>query len=126
MKGSCLCGDVSFEVTGAVGALTACHCAHCRKQSGHYWAAARVPSGEVAIHGDVRWYRASPEAARGFCPTCGSLMFWRHKDEAGLSFSPAAIDGPTGLRLSKHRYTAFKGDYYEIGDGLPQELGEDG
>ena len=32
-----------------------------------------------------------------------------------------AFDAPTGTRLGEHIFTADKGDYYEIGDGLPQE-----
>lgn len=32
-----------------------------------------------------------------------------------------AFDGPTGTTLAKHIFVAEKGDYYEIGDGLPQE-----
>jgi hypothetical protein len=31
-----------------------------------------------------------------------------------------AFDAPTGTRLEKHIFVADKGDYYDIGDGLPQ------
>jgi hypothetical protein len=31
------------------------------------------------------------------------------------------LDSPTGLRAEKHIFTADKGDYYEIADGLPQK-----
>jgi hypothetical protein len=34
-----------------------------------------------------------------------------------------ALDLPTGLRADKHIFTAEKGDYYEICDGLPQSPG---
>ena len=37
-----------------------------------------------------------------------------------LSFALGAIDGPTGLTLDRHIFTATKGDYYAIADGLPQ------
>jgi hypothetical protein len=30
-----------------------------------------------------------------------------------------AFDEPTGLRLAGHIFTAEKGDYYGIADGLP-------
>ena len=35
LKGSCLCGDVTFTVTGAPHDPAACHCSQCRKMSGH-------------------------------------------------------------------------------------------
>lgn len=41
-KGSCQCKAVSFEVAGALGTVTACHCSQCRKQSGYFWASADV------------------------------------------------------------------------------------
>jgi hypothetical protein len=31
-----------------------------------------------------------------------------------------AFDAPTGTRLERHIFTADKGDYYDIADGLPQ------
>jgi hypothetical protein len=31
-----------------------------------------------------------------------------------------AFDDPTGTRLHMHIFTAEKGDYYDIADGLPQ------
>jgi len=36
-KGSCLCGGVSFVVTGELRPADACHCVQCSKQSGHYF-----------------------------------------------------------------------------------------
>ena len=30
------------------------------------------------------------------------------------------LDRPTGLREQLHIFTAHKGDYYDIADGLPQ------
>jgi hypothetical protein len=30
------------------------------------------------------------------------------------------IDGATGIETSKHIFTAFKGDYYNIADNVPQ------
>jgi hypothetical protein len=32
------------------------------------------------------------------------------------------LDEPTGIRLADHIYVAEKGDYYQIGDGVPQAL----
>ena len=120
MKGSCLCGEVTFTVRGTPQGLSACHCGQCRKQSGHVWASAYVPETDIDIAGEVSWYEASASAKRGFCKTCGSFLFWKAHDEDTLSFALGAIDGPTGMSLARHIFTADKGDYYEIGDGVPQ------
>ena len=120
MRGSCLCGAVKFAVRGTPKGVSVCHCGQCRKQSGHVWSSAYVPERDLSIEGDVRWYEASDTAKRGFCPTCGSFLFWKAHDEDTMSFALGAIDGPTGLTLEKHIFTAGKGDYYEIADGVPQ------
>ncbi|MEL7150587.1 MAG: GFA family protein [Pseudomonadota bacterium] len=120
MKGSCLCGAVSFSVEADARGFSVCHCSQCRKQSGHVWASAHVPDEALTIEGEVTWYRSSDRARRGFCPVCGSFLFWKQDDEDHTSFSLGSIDGPTGAQLKRHIFTDTKGDYYDITDGLPQ------
>lgn len=120
-NGRCLCGDIRFTVRGTPQEVSACHCGQCPRQSGHVWASALVPETEIDITGQVTWYDASPAAKRGFCPRCGAFLFWTAHDEDTISFALGALDTPTGLKLQKHIFTADKGDYYDIGDGLPQE-----
>ncbi|MEO0917242.1 MAG: GFA family protein [Pseudomonadota bacterium] len=120
MRGSCLCGEVSFVVTAPAEGFAVCHCTQCRKQSGHVWASAFVPDEALDVSGTPRWYQSSDKAKRGFCPTCGSFLFWKHADERHVSFSLGALDGPTQARLEKHIFTDSKGDYYDITDEVPQ------
>ena len=120
MNGSCLCGAVTFEVTGRPEGASVCHCSQCRKQSGHLWSSAFVPDGNLTVTGEVRWYQSSAKARRGFCPVCGSFLFWKSAADDHISFALGALDGPTGLTLEKHIFTAEKGDYYDICDGLPR------
>lgn len=120
LQGSCLCGAVTYVARGTAAAPAACHCRQCRKQSGHVWALSYVPDGTLDISGEVRWFRSSDSARRGFCPTCGSALFWAHDTDAFTCFSTGSIDGPTGLRLRAHIFTADKGDYYDIADDAPQ------
>ncbi|WP_438959400.1 GFA family protein [Nereida sp.] len=120
MRGSCLCGGCSFEVTEPVTRMAACHCTQCRKQSGHYWAAGQVSDTGISITGAVSWFASSQTAQRGFCPTCGSVLFWKLAGEPSVSFSLGAIDGPTQGQLDEHIHVGAKGDYYTIADDLPQ------
>ena len=121
LKGSCNCKSVTFEVRANWKGASNCHCGQCRKQSGHVWASAFAPVGDIAITGEPQWYRSSDAAQRGFCPTCGAFLFWKHDAEDTMSFALGALDGPTGLHLQKHIFVADKGDYYEIADGVPQK-----
>lgn len=120
MKGSCLCGQVTFEVRTPAQGPTMCHCGQCRKQSGGIWASAYVSDGDLEISGDVTWFAASDAAKRGFCGTCGSFLFWKAHDEDTTSFALGALEQPTGLAVKEHIFVADKGDFYQIADGLPQ------
>lgn len=122
--GSCLCGAVTYRVSGPMRPVIACHCTQCRKTSGHHVAATSAAREDIDISGEVRWYRSSPTARRGFCPACGSNLFWDGPG-ANLSIMPGTLDGATGLRLKAHIFCADKGDYYEIADGLPQAPADD-
>jgi len=122
--GSCLCGAVHYRVSGPLRPVIACHCTQCRKASGHHVAATSAPRNAVEITGDVKWFQSSDRARRGFCPICGSNLFWDGPG-ANLSIFAGTLDAPTGLQLAGHIYCADKGDYYEIADALPRAEGSD-
>ena len=124
MQGGCLCGAVRYTLSASPGEVVACHCTQCRRMSGHYEAAAPVPADAISVTGTPRWYRSSDSAERGFCAKCGSSLFWRHDGSPQVWVNAGSLDGPTGLRLAAHIFTAEKGDYYEIADSLPQYQNE--
>ena len=121
-EGSCLCGAVRYTTDGPLSDVVACHCSQCRKQTGHYFASTNVADDNLAISGaeHLEWYRATPEARRAFCRTCGSTLFWKHDNDPFTAILAGSLDGKTGLALKKHIFCADKGDYYDIDDGLPQ------
>ncbi|MER8723212.1 GFA family protein [Mesorhizobium sp. M1027] len=120
--GSCLCGAVRFQTRGPLRGVIYCHCSQCRKQSGHFYAATNVADPDITITGadSITWYEASSFARRGFCKTCGSLLFWKPTDVGYVSVLAGLFDAPTGLQGECHIFVGDKGDYYAIDDGLPQ------
>ncbi|MEO1424568.1 MAG: GFA family protein [Pseudomonadota bacterium] len=125
LQGGCLCGAVTYEVTGPLRPAVACHCGQCRKTSGHHVVATSAAHEDVAVAGEVHWYRSSETAERGFCPVCGSNLFWRSSGGARLSIFMGTFDGETGLSIAGHIFVADKGDYYTLDDDLPKALGAD-
>lgn len=115
-RGGCLCGAVAFEVDGPLGDSVACHCAMCRKTSGHYWSASQVPVAALRLvrREGLRWYRSSGTAKRGFCNRCGSSLFWEMDGEGKISVASGALEMPTGTVTKKHIHVADKGDYYDL------------
>lgn len=78
MKGSCLCGLVTYEVARLAGPIVHCHCTKCRKAHAAAFAStARVDrsdfqwlSGQHAIGA----FEPSPGKLRHFCRECGSHL----------------------------------------------------
>ncbi|PWE29322.1 aldehyde-activating protein [Maritimibacter sp. 55A14] len=128
LTGGCLCGAVRFAIEGPAPPPLACHCSQCRKQSGHVWAATDCPREALTVDGAeaLNWYRSSESAERGFCRVCGSFLFWRGDGATRVDVAMGALDAPTGLTLAGHIWTADKGDYYDIADGIPQQKKEEG
>ena len=82
-----------------------------------------VPRETLAIKGEkhLSWYSSSELVRRGFCSVCGSILFWDPIGRAKTAVAMGAFESPTGTHLEKHIFTAEKGDYYEIADGVPRE-----
>lgn len=116
--GGCLCGAVTYSVNSPLRPVVHCHCTQCRKSSGHHVAATSAAREDLTITGTVKWFQSSENAKRGFCPECGSNLFWDGGNT--VSIHAGTLDGKTGLASRAHIYVADKGDYYEIADGLPQ------
>lgn len=127
-RGRCLCGAVAFRIDAEPAAPIACHCKQCRQQSGHYFSAVAAPWAAIRFDREdgLTWYRASGIAARGFCRDCGSSLFWKADEDATVMVAMGSLEDTTGLSLGDHYWVDFKGDYYQIADGLPQHYGETG
>lgn len=125
IPGSCLCGAVHYTVSGPLRPVTGCHCRQCRKTSGHPVAATGAARADVAFTGGVQWYRSSPSVRRGFCPVCGSNLFWCGPG-SHLSVFAGTLDTDAGISLAGHILCADKGAYYDILDhDLPHIAGND-
>lgn len=122
LHGACLCGAVKFAAQGPFGRETVCHCKQCQR-----WHGAPGPYTSVsrdrlvfATQRGLAWFRSSVEARRGFCRECGSSLFWERVGAAEIAIAIGCLDEPTGLALRHHIFVDFKGDTYQINDGLPQ------
>ncbi|MBL4805951.1 MAG: GFA family protein [Rhodobacteraceae bacterium] len=123
-SGGCLCGAVTYTVSGLLRPVINCHCQQCRKTSGHFVAATSAPRDSVNIVGHVTWFRSSDTARRGFCATCGSNLFWDGLGE-NLSIFAGTLDNPSDLQTKGHIFVDDKGAYYDITDDLPKAPQDD-
>jgi hypothetical protein len=109
MRGSCLCGDVRFEVSAEPLAVRYCHCASCKKLSGGAGTAnARVPSESIRIVAGeelLRSFQPDAGSSKTFCSRCGSNLFgggWPEAPEVSVRLS--GIDTPFDRKPEAHNF----------------------
>src|SRR5262249_14289202 len=76
--GTCLCGEVAWEVTQPFEFMSHCHCSRCRKTHGAAFATYMMgpPDTFHLVRGRERIvrYSSSPLFSRLFCGRCGSVV----------------------------------------------------
>jgi hypothetical protein len=124
--GSCLCGDVAFEIEGELMWMWYCHCSRCRR-------------GRSAAHGanvfakpeQFRWLRGEsqvrtykvPDAKHytvGFCARCGGSAPVVAPSR-GIAIIPGPmLDSDPRVRPRAHIFVGSKAPWFEITDDIPQ------
>jgi hypothetical protein len=124
--GSCLCQQVSYEVSDNIGLFQYCHCSRCRKFTGSAHAANMFVKQE-----DFKWLsgedfvvRYEPEDTRHFatcfCKSCGSSLPWLSKS-GGIYIIPAGtLDEDPGLRPSWNIFYGSKAPWLISTSEIPQ------
>lgn len=126
--GSCLCGAITFKLTGNLAPIEICHCSQCRKaQGGPFATNIPVPTDQFHfLHGEdaLSFYESSPGKERAFCGRCGSPIFSRRAARPDvLRVRAGLIDGPLNTPLDSHAFTDSGADWWQIQDDLPQHPG---
>ena len=112
LRGSCLCGDVRFEVAGPFPKLYQCHCSLCRKQGGSVSNTGlivkasnfRWTDGEEGIG---RWQR--PTGFRSwFCQRCGSTTPNPLRDTGYVWVPAGTLDDDAPLEIVAQLFTGSK------------------
>lgn len=125
VTGSCLCGEVSYQVTGESKRFYHCHCKRCRKATGTGHASNLLVAPQTSISwlsGEDRLGRYKvPEAERFyncFCTHCGSPMP-RVVPELDAVLIPAgSLDSEPPLTPQGRIFHASRADW-SCADNLP-------
>lgn len=124
LTGACLCGDVAFEITGAVAQMAHCHCAMCRKFHGGAFATFGVvaPADFRWLHGEdnVVHYQSSPQGWRHFCPRCGAAAPAMPPGGPFALVPMGNVAEDPDTRPELHFFTDSKAPWHEIVDDLPR------
>ncbi len=124
IQGSCLCGEVRFELVGRPDFINHCHCSMCRKVHGSAFGSFLHADGLrfrwLSGQSSVENYHSSPGNIRAFCKVCGSNMPVLEEEGTHVIIPAGALDDDPGIRPIVHLHTASKAPWFEITDALPK------
>jgi|GEM_PF-88912 len=124
--GSCLCGEVRFEVTGPIRSVVHCHCKQCQKGFGAAFATFGVCSfadfSIVSGLDKIQSYQSSDDVKRTFCRCCGSNLQWVNENDymEYASFCLTLLDTPYSPSNQKHIYCKSKPSWLKLTDQHPK------
>ena len=120
-KGSCFCGAVEIEVTGAPAAMGYCHCSSCR-----HWSAGPVnaftlwPPASVKVtkgENNIVTYNKTPVSYRKTCKTCGGHVMTDHPPLKLVDVYAAIIPD---LKFQPGVHVNYAETVLPMKDGLPK------
>jgi len=125
LRGSCLCGAVTYALDGAPLLMENCHCSMCRKAHGSAYTTflkiARKDFRFTQGEDFVARYRSSAGVTRSFCRECGGrLLFDWDQATEHLWLAAGGLDDDPGITPSMHIFVRSKADWDQIDDDLPQ------
>jgi hypothetical protein len=123
-KGSCLCAEVTFHVTGFSQQAANCYCSMCRKFHGAAYGTLVSVSGLEFLTGkaQLKEFIANNGTTRTFCNQCGSSIGFCVKDAKleQMEVAIALFDEDIPVKIDAHIYTNYKSCWTDITDPLPQ------
>jgi hypothetical protein len=122
-RGSCMCGEVAFEVEGPFDLFLNCQCSRCRKATG------TAQSCEVIVKAHFDGFAGEASVARfdlpqarsfatAFCKTCGRPMPHLTRSGREAIIPAGGFDDPLGVVPDRHVHCASRADWFVHGDGL--------
>ena len=125
IKGSCLCGAVSYQFHGPEYVFQYCHCSRCRKFTGSAHASNIIISPE-----QFEWLTGADQIARYehpeakhfatcFCRQCGSSLPWLAQSGGAMIIPAGTLDEDPEIRPSQNIFWKDRAVWREAVESLP-------
>ncbi len=127
LTGRCLCGAVRWSYNGPLTRNLICHCESCqRATSAPFTAFIGMKPEHLKWQGEVNAYQSSEATWRGFCPTCGSRLYFRSDRWPGeIHLHAATLDDPDQYTPDKQVFSGERAPWLDKIEGLPKCEGFD-
>lgn len=124
MKGSCLCKNISFRLTGTIPHLYQCHCSLCRKLTGSASDSAFFIAKEnfqwLSGQESISSYRTKSGFRSDFCRQCGSTVPHLMTNKSQFWVPAGLLDEQSEHQVVAHLFVDSKASWDVIADGAVQ------
>ncbi len=119
LRGGCQCGDVRYRA-GATDHAVLCHCRMCQRAMGGPlgWMVSTV---DLEINGSPGWFASSSAARRGFCPACGTPLFFQLTGDHKIWITGGSLDDPSLAPPRAHYGAESRHPWMVLAHDLPSE-----
>ena len=89
LEGGCLCGAVTYKISGAPIIVAHCYCRDCQRVTGAgHTTGAMFPAEAIKVTGAMSEYRSKGDSGSTvshlFCATCSSRLFGKNTNMPGV------------------------------------------
>ncbi len=127
VKGSCLCGEIQFEVELIPGKVYNCHCSICQRAHGAAFATLALADGNSLkfIKGEEKLADYfSGGGFRAFCSNCGSRLMNYAKDKGQyLSVPVSCIENKDQIKPVANLCIETKLGWHKLSSDIPSYEG---
>ena len=123
IKGSCLCGKITYEISGQTGDIVHCHCQKCRKAHGSAFSSvAAVDDALFSLSGEesLKAYESSKGKNRYFCQACGTQIYAKREGTEHIILRLGSVDSELPAKERNHIWVSEKASWYTINNNLPE------
>lgn len=116
ITGSCLCGEVKFEIDGDFESFYLCHCKFCQKDTGSAHASNLFSSTAKLVwqsgQDKIKIYHfPSTKHMKGFCSNCGSALPSLQMDGKLLVVPAGSLNQDISIKPNAHIFTSSRASW---------------
>lgn len=123
LTGECFCGDIQYEIKGAVFDARSCHCSRCRKAF-----SSQASSYAMVNASEFRWvsgenllttYASGEGFGFQFCKQCGSTLCGIYEGQVhGITLG--CLNDDPQIEIGRHIFVGSKASWEVIPEGVTQ------
>ncbi|MDG4900801.1 MULTISPECIES: GFA family protein [unclassified Mesorhizobium] len=115
LAGRCMFGAVTWIYSGELTRNLVCHCADCqRATSAPFTAFLGMRPEQLNWAGVIRHYESSPNTFRGFCPSCGTRLYFRSDRWPGeIHVHAATMTDPADYRPDAQVFSRSRANWLD-------------